>query len=41
VFPRLRLTLDDGGMQLLPSDPKDLLVPPKAVLANKRARARA
>ncbi|MDQ4135385.1 MAG: replication protein RepA [Pseudomonadota bacterium] len=41
VFPRLRLTLDDGGMQLLPSDLKDLLVPPKAALANKRARARA
>lgn len=41
VFPRLRLTLDENGMQLLPSDPKDLLVPPKAVLANKRARARA
>ncbi|BCM85199.1 hypothetical protein mvi_36600 [Methylobacterium indicum] len=41
VFPRLRLTLDDGGMQLLPSDPKDLLVPPKAALANRRARARA
>ncbi len=41
VFPRLRLTLDDGGMQLLPSDLKDLLVPPKAALANKRARTRA
>lgn len=40
VFPRLRLTLDEGGMQLLPSDPKDLLVPPKAVLANRRARAK-
>jgi hypothetical protein len=41
VFPRLRLTLDEGGMLLLPSDPKDLLVPPKVVLANKRARTRA
>lgn len=40
VFPRLRLTLDEGGMQLLPSDPKDLLVPPKAALANKRARTK-
>src|SRR3954452_15315710 len=40
VFPRLRLTLDERGMQLLPSDPKDLLVPPKAALANKRARAK-
>ena len=37
---RLRLTLDDGGMQLLPSNPKDLLVPSKAVLANKRARTK-
>jgi len=40
VFPRLRLTLDDGGMQLLPSDPKHLLVPSKAVLANKQARTK-
>lgn len=41
VFPRLRLTLDDNGMQLLPSDPKDLLVPPKTALSNKRARTKA
>lgn len=40
VFPRLRLTLNENGMQLLPSDPKDLLVPPKAVLANRRARTK-
>ena len=40
VFPRLRLSLDENGLQLLPSDPKDLLVPPKATLVNKRARAK-
>ncbi|GJD94449.1 replication protein RepA [Methylobacterium iners] len=40
VFPRLKLTLDENGMQLLPSDQKDLLVPPKAILANRRARAK-
>lgn len=31
VFPRLRVSLDDGGMQLLPTDPSELLVPPKRV----------
>lgn len=41
VFPRVRLSLDEGGMQLLPSDQKDLLVPPKISLANKRARSKA
>lgn len=40
VFPKLRLTLDENGLQLLPSDPKDLLVPPKVTLANRRARAK-
>jgi hypothetical protein len=40
VFPRLRLSLDEGGMQLLPSDQKDLLVPPKITLSNKRARSK-
>ena len=40
VFPRLRLSLDENGLQLLPSDPKDLLVPPKTALTNKRARAK-
>ncbi len=29
VFPRLRITLDEGGMQLLPTDPSELLVPPR------------
>jgi hypothetical protein len=41
VFPRVRLSLDEGGMQLLPSDQKDLLVPPKISPANKRARSKA
>ena len=40
VFPRLRLTVDENGLQLLPADPKDLLVPPKTALANKRARSK-
>ena len=29
VFPKLRVSLDDGGMILLPTDPNELLVPPK------------
>ncbi|WP_298966355.1 replication protein RepA [uncultured Methylobacterium sp.] len=29
VFPKLPLTLDDGGMQLQPADPGALLVPPR------------
>jgi hypothetical protein len=29
VFPRLRVSLDDCGMQLLPTDPSELLVAPK------------
>ncbi len=41
VFPRVRLSLDEGGMQLLPSDQKDLLVPPKISPANKRVRSKA
>ncbi len=36
VFPKLRITLDEGGMQLLPTDPSELLVPPKRVKSNYR-----
>ena len=35
VFPRLRVSLDDGGMLLLPTDPSELLVQPKRPRAEK------
>jgi replication initiator protein len=41
VFPKLRVSLDDGGMQLLPTDPSELLVPPKRAKAEKAVTAAA
>ena len=41
VFPRLRVSLDDGGMQLLPTDPSELLVPPKRAKPENKAGAAA
>src|SRR3712207_994140 len=41
VFPRLRVSLDDGGMQLLPTDPSELLVPPKRPKSEKPAASAA
>jgi hypothetical protein len=35
VFPRLRVSLDDSGMLLLPTDPSELLVQPKRPRAEK------
>jgi hypothetical protein len=37
VFPRLQVTLDDGGMLLLPTDPSELLVRPKRGNLESRA----
>ncbi|HEV2560269.1 MAG TPA: replication protein RepA [Microvirga sp.] len=37
VFPKLRVSLDDNGMQLLPTDPSELLVAPKRPKAEARA----
>jgi hypothetical protein len=36
VFPKLRLSLDDDGMHMLPTDPADLLVPPKRAGGRKK-----
>ncbi len=41
VFPKLRISLDETGMQLLPTDPSDLLVPPKRPKSNKATAAAA
>jgi len=41
VFPKLRVSLDDGGMQLLPTDPSELLVPPKRAKADTTVTAAA
>jgi hypothetical protein len=35
VFPRLRVSLEDGAMLLLPTDPSELLVQPKRPRAEK------
>ncbi|WP_262267579.1 replication protein RepA [Microvirga yunnanensis] len=35
VFPRLRVSLDEGGMLLLPTDPSELLVQPRRPKAEK------
>ncbi len=37
VFPRLQVSLDDGGMLLLPTDPSELLVRPKRGHLESRA----
>jgi hypothetical protein len=41
VFPRLRVTLEEDGMRLLPTDPSELLVPPRRPKSEKRAAAAA
>ncbi len=41
VFPRLQVTLDDGGMLLLPTDPSELLVRPKRANLENRASSAA
>ena len=41
VFPRLRVSLDDNGMQLLPTDPSELLVAPKRPKTEKAAMSAA
>jgi hypothetical protein len=41
VFPKLRISLDETGMQLLPTDPSELLVPPKRPKSNKAVAAAA
>ncbi|SCY80694.1 replication protein RepA [Microvirga guangxiensis] len=41
VFPRLRVSLDDSGMLLLPTDPSELLVRPKRPKLEKQAASAA
>jgi hypothetical protein len=39
VFPKLKVELSEGGMHLYPTDPSELLVPPKRPKGEKRVAA--